>query len=63
MTPSHPTQDTWETAQQFCARFKVCRTTWWRWSQAPGFPIPVRFGRAVRWNSAEVRTFLQQRGQ
>ncbi|EMA2591855.1 helix-turn-helix transcriptional regulator [Pseudomonas aeruginosa] len=51
----------WPTVQQLCRLYQVSRTTWWRWSKAPGFPAPVRFGRAVRWDAAAVEAFLTQR--
>ncbi|WOT75949.1 helix-turn-helix domain-containing protein [Pseudomonas aeruginosa] len=51
----------WSTVQQLCRLYQVSRTTWWRWSKAPGFPAPVRFGRAVRWDAAAVEAFLTQR--
>lgn len=48
------------TAAQCCAKYQVSRTTWWRWSQAPGFPQPMRFERAVRWPIEAVEAFLTQ---
>lgn len=48
------------TAAQCCAKYQVSRTTWWRWSQTPGFPQPMRFGRAVRWHIEAVEAFLTQ---
>lgn len=48
----------WVTAQQMCAHYQVSRSTWWRWSIAPGFPTPIRFGRTVRWEFNEVETYL-----
>ena len=50
------------TAAQFCTKYQVSRTTWWRWSQSPGFPEPIRFGRSVRWNAESVEAFLTQSG-
>ncbi|MBN0154368.1 helix-turn-helix domain-containing protein [Pseudomonas aeruginosa] len=61
MQQTPPSPVSWESAQQLCKHFKVCRTTWWRWSKTPGFPAPVRFGRAVRWHSAAVEAFLTSR--
>lgn len=45
-------------ASYFCQRYSISRTTWWRLSQTPGFPEPVRFGRAVRWSVVQVDTFI-----
>lgn len=46
------------TAAQLCAKYQVSRATWWRWSKAPGFPEPIRFGRSVRWEPESVEAFL-----
>ena len=46
---------------KLCERYQVSRTTFWRWSKAPGFPSPVRFGRSVRWNPEFVDAFLTRR--
>lgn len=46
------------TADQICSLYQISRTTWWRWSKAPNFPAPVRFGRTVRWDIAAVDAFL-----
>ena len=46
------------TSAQCCARYQVSRTTWWRWTKIPGFPQPLRFGRAVRWDVEAVDAFL-----
>ncbi|MFC3940088.1 AlpA family phage regulatory protein [Pseudomonas gingeri NCPPB 3146 = LMG 5327] len=50
------------TTAQCCAKYQISRTTWWRWSQSPGFPRPLRFGRSVRWDVDEVDAFLIQSG-
>ncbi|MNJ76640.1 Prophage CP4-57 regulatory protein (AlpA) [compost metagenome] len=44
----------------FCKRYAVSRTTWWRLSSRPGFPLPIRIGRAVRWNASEIEAYLIQ---
>lgn len=46
------------TAAQLCAKYQVSRATWWRWSKTPGFPVPIRFGRSVRWDPEPVDAFL-----
>lgn len=45
-------------AAKLCERYQVSRTTWWRWSQSPGFPAPLSFGRSKRWNPAETDAYL-----
>ena len=45
-------------ADFFCQRYSIGRTTWWRLTQTPGFPEPVRFGRSVRWNVEQVEIFI-----
>lgn len=55
-----PKPGTLGTTDQFCTRYQVSRTTWWRWSQTDGFPKPVRFGRSVRWPVEAVESFLTQ---
>jgi len=47
-------------ADFFCKRYSISRATWWRLSQKPGFPQPIRFGRAVRWNVMKVDEFLRR---
>lgn len=47
-------------ADFFCRRYSISRTTWWRLSQRPEFPQPVRIGRAVRWNVMKVDEFLRR---
>lgn len=59
-TPNLPTPGALGTAAQFCTRYQVSRTTWWRWSQTKGFPRAVRFGRSVRWPVEAVEAFLTQ---
>lgn len=58
--PNLPIQGARATAAQFCTKYQVSRTTWWRWSQSPGFPAPMRFGRSVRWSPEAVDSFLTQ---
>ncbi|WP_348970439.1 helix-turn-helix domain-containing protein [Pseudomonas atacamensis] len=53
-----PIPGTFGTTAQLCTRYQVSRTTWWRWSQMPGFPRAVRFGRSVRWPVEAVEAFL-----
>ncbi|KAA5846517.1 helix-turn-helix domain-containing protein [Pseudomonas chlororaphis] len=57
MTTPPPTS-AWATAQQLCARYQISRTTWWRWSITSGFPLPIRFGRTVRWDVNAVEAYL-----
>ncbi len=59
-SPNLPVPGARATAAQFCTKYQVSRTTWWRWSQSPGFPEPMRFGRSVRWNAEAVEAFLIQ---
>ncbi len=40
--PNLPIPGTFATTAQLCTRYQVSRTTWWRWSQMPGFPGAVR---------------------
>ena len=56
--PNLPIPGTFGTTAQLCTRYQVSRTTWWRWSQMPGFPRAVRFGRSVRWPVESVEAFL-----
>jgi predicted DNA-binding transcriptional regulator AlpA len=56
--PNLPIPGTRATAAQLCAKYQVSRATWWRWSKAPGFPEPIRFGRSVRWEPETVDAFL-----
>lgn len=58
--PNLPIPGTFATTAQLCTRYQVSRTTWWRWSQMPGFPGAVRYGRSVRWSVEAVETFLTQ---
>lgn len=51
----------WATADQFCSRYQISRSTWWRISKTAGFPDPVRFARAVRWNVEEVDKYLMRK--
>lgn len=55
-----PIPGTYGTSAQFCTKYQVSRTTWWRWTQSPGFPCAIRFGRSVRWSSEAVDSFLTQ---
>lgn len=57
-SPNLPIPGTFGTTAQLCIRYQVSRTTWWRWSQMPGFPRAVRFGRSVRWPVESVEAFL-----
>lgn len=58
--PNLPVPGAFATTAQLCTRYQVSRTTWWRWSQMPGFPEPIRFGRSVRWPVETVESFLTQ---
>lgn len=40
------------------AEYSVSRSTWWRVARTPDFPMPVCFGRAVRWVVEKVAAFL-----
>ncbi|KRA88804.1 hypothetical protein ASD91_15185 [Pseudomonas sp. Root68] len=57
-TPNLPIPGTYGTSAQLSTFYQVSRTTWWRWSQMPGFPRAVRFGRSVRWPVEAVEAFL-----
>lgn len=57
--PHLPVPGARATAAQLCAKYQVSRSTWWRWSKTPGFPIPIRFGRSVRWEPESVESFLR----
>lgn len=48
------------TTAQICTKYQFSRTTLWRWSQMPGFPKPIRFGRSVRWDDSAIEAFLTQ---
>ncbi len=50
------------TTAQCCVKYQISRTTWWRWTQVPGFPQPLRIGRSVRWDVDAVDAFLIQSG-
>jgi len=56
---SLPIPGTRVTAAQLCVKYQVSRSTWWRWSKIPSFPIPFRFGRSVRWEPESVEPFLR----
>lgn len=58
--PSLPIEGARATTAQLCAKYQISRSTWWRWSQSPGFPAPIRFGRSVRWDADLVEAFLAQ---
>ena len=49
-------------AQDFCNLLQIGRTTFWRLTKMDGFPAPIRIGRAVRWDLAEVEAFLKKQG-
>lgn len=49
--------------RQMQDRYGVAKPTWYRlYSKTPGFPKPLRCGRAVRWNAQEVDAFLKSQG-
>lgn len=48
-------------SQDFCNLLQIGRTTFWRLTKMDGFPAPIRIGRAVRWDLAEVEAFLKNR--
>lgn len=56
-----PKVGAYATSAQLCNLFQVSRTTWWRWSQAAGFPAAIRIGRSVRWSTEAVESFLISR--
>ncbi|GAB3471368.1 MULTISPECIES: helix-turn-helix transcriptional regulator [Azotobacter] len=58
--PNLPIRGAYATTEQQCTKYQVSRTTWWRWSQMPGFPKPIRFGRSVRWDDPACEAFLTQ---
>lgn len=53
---------TFADAATFSQRYKISRVTFWRIGKEPGCPAPIRFGRAVRWNIADMDAYLAQRG-
>ncbi|AYC32311.1 DNA-binding protein [Pseudomonas cavernae] len=57
-----PIPGAFATSEQLCNRLQISRTTWWRWSKAPGFPAPIRFGRSVRWPTEAIEAFLAKQG-
>lgn len=55
-------QQDFKPAAFHCERFGISPSTWWRLStKTPGFPEPIRFGRAVRWSVQAVDNFMRQR--
>lgn len=46
------------TAQEFCEKYQIGRTTFWRFQKMEGFPKPFRLGRAVRWDVDDVDLFF-----
>ena len=58
--PNLPIAGARATTAQLCTKYQISRTTLWRWSQADGFPAPIRFGRSVRWDDSAVEAFLTQ---
>jgi predicted DNA-binding transcriptional regulator AlpA len=59
--PNLPIPGARATAAQLCARYQISRTTFWRWSRAPGFPAPIGYARSVRWDVDAVEAFLSQK--
>ncbi|QHF05848.1 helix-turn-helix domain-containing protein [Pseudomonas asturiensis] len=50
-----------QTTEQVCETFKISRSTLYRLSKNyPGFPKPLYFGRAIRWNLADIFEFYAQ---
>ncbi|WP_420793886.1 helix-turn-helix transcriptional regulator [Pseudomonas fontis] len=50
-----------QTTEQVCEIFKISRSTLYRLSKNdPTFPQPLHFGRAIRWNLAEICEFYAQ---
>ncbi|WP_145991785.1 AlpA family transcriptional regulator [Pseudomonas sp. FFUP_PS_473] len=56
--PRYRPEPVWATAEWFCTRYQVSRSTWWRVAKIAGFPAPVRFARAVRWKVEDVEKYL-----
>mgnify|MGYP001571191815 CR=1 len=49
--------------QDLEVRYQVTKTTIYSWIKTRGFPKPIHFGaNLVRWNSAQVDAWDQQRG-
>ncbi|WP_371918366.1 helix-turn-helix transcriptional regulator [Pseudomonas sp. Choline-02u-1] len=47
-----------QTTEQVCEIFKISRSTLYRLSKNdPTFPQPLHFGRAIRWNLADICEF------
>lgn len=50
-----------QTTEQVCEIFKISRSTLYRLSKNdPTFPQPLHFGRAIRWNLADICEFYAQ---
>ncbi|WP_083925133.1 helix-turn-helix domain-containing protein [Thioalkalivibrio sp. ALJ15] len=56
--------DTYLTDRDLAARYRVHRTTPWRWVERGNFPAPVRLQRGVtRWRSSDVEAWEAARSQ
>ena len=50
------------TTKDLCDRYKVNRSTIWKWQKNKGFPEPVRFGpQVVRWRLLDVTAWEASR--
>lgn len=46
-------------AADVCKRFRITKTTLWRWQQSGHFPAPIHLGpNVVGWRLSDVRDFL-----
>lgn len=47
-----------------CKRYKISRSTLWRWLKEGLIPSPVRIGpRAVRWSLSDLLTWEESKGK
>jgi len=60
MSTSNNTASQKGTTKDACDLYKIGRTTFWRMTKQDGFPAPIRFGRAVRWDLAAIDAYMQQ---
>lgn len=49
------------TLAEVCAALRAARPTVYRWTHHEGFPRPIKFGRASRWNAHEVAAWIAER--
>lgn len=59
--PNVPRAGIRATTAQLCTLYQISRTTFWRWTKAENFPVPLRAGRVLRWDAEAVDAFLTNR--